>query len=163
MQNLTHSFSQQRKDKISLLPIIDLNPSDESCIYSTLLFVCDQAKKLNIKVPSITFDQPLWLKASGIIKESQLNIVCWLRGFHTMMSFMGSIGALMKGSGLERLLEEVYKKKTVMTGKAVSRALRANLIADAALSSLLLEVVFDEKIINKDTLVYQLQNSLTSL
>ena len=59
------------------------------------------------------FDQPLWLKASGIIEESQLNIVCRLGGFHTMTSFMGSIGALMKGSGLEGLLGEVYAENTV--------------------------------------------------
>ena len=107
MQDLTKNISEQRKDQISFLPIIDLNPSDETCIYSTLLFVCDQAKKLGIQVPSITFDQPIWLKASGIIEESKLNIVCRLGGFHTMMSFMGSIGVLVKGSGLEGLFAEV--------------------------------------------------------
>ena len=32
-----------------------------------------------------------------------MNIVCRLGGFHTMMSFMGSIGSMMKGS-------EHYKK-----------------------------------------------------
>ena len=66
-----------------------------------------QAKKLGIQVPSIIFDQPLWLKASGIIEESNLNIVYRLGGFHTMMSFMGSIGVLVKGSGLEGLFAEV--------------------------------------------------------
>ena len=46
-----------------MLPIIDLDPSDMSCIYSTLLFVIKQAGELNIPTPIFTFDQRLWLKA----------------------------------------------------------------------------------------------------
>lgn len=34
-----------------------------------------------------------------------MNIVCRPGGFHTMMSFMGSIGFMMKGSGVEEALE----------------------------------------------------------
>ena len=165
MQDLTKTFSEQRKDQILFLPIIDLNPSDETCIYSTLLFVCDQAKKLGIQVPSITFDQPLWLKASGIIEESKLNIVCRLGGFHTMMSFLRSIGVLMKGSGLEGLFAEVYSENTVghiFTGKAVSRALRAHFFADTSLTSLLLETVFEEGSLDKDCLMLQLKDAIKS-
>ena len=36
------------KATVTFLPIINLNPSNESCIYSTLLFVEQQARKLNI-------------------------------------------------------------------------------------------------------------------
>ena len=54
---------------ITLLPIIDLKPTDYTCIYSTLLFVINQCKKLNITTPSTTFDQPLWLKATEIAIE----------------------------------------------------------------------------------------------
>ena len=61
---------------IKFLPIIDLNSSDETCIFSTLLFVIEQAKKLNIPTPCITFDQPLWQKAMGIIKDKNLQMVC---------------------------------------------------------------------------------------
>ena len=140
MQDVAKTFSEQRKDQILFLPIIDLNLSDETRIYSTMLFVCDQDKKLGIQVPSITFDQPLWLKASGIIEESKLNIVCCMGGFHTIMSFMGSIGVLMKRSGLEGLFAEVYSENTVghiFTGKAISRALCAHFLADTCLMSLL--------------------------
>ena len=63
----------------------------------------DEAKRMNIPVPCVTFDQPLWLKAVGIIAESELKIVARLSGFHTVMSFLGSIGKMMKGSGLEKL------------------------------------------------------------
>jgi len=42
-----------------LLPISDLNPNDRSYINSTLVFVEEQAKKLNVSVACLTFDQPL--------------------------------------------------------------------------------------------------------
>ena len=48
---------------VDFLPIINMNPSDETCIYSTLWFVIDQASKMKIPTPVITFDQPLWTKA----------------------------------------------------------------------------------------------------
>ena len=61
----------QHTDKIGFLLIMDLDPTDENCIYSTLLFVIDQAKLLNVETPSITFDQPLRLKATGIVRGSK--------------------------------------------------------------------------------------------
>ena len=56
--------------EIIFLPIIDLNPTDETCIYSTLIFVSNQAGKLNIPTPCITFDQPLWVKAVQSLWQS---------------------------------------------------------------------------------------------
>ena len=132
------------KSEVLLLPILDLNPSDESCIYSTLIYIQRQAEHLNVTTPCITFDQPLWLKAVEIITSKSLNIVCRLGGFHTMMSFMGSIGSMMKGSGLEEALETVYGPNAVahmMSGKAVSRALRGHFLVEAALVNKLLLAV----------------------
>ena len=58
MQNISKGeYSDQ--SKIMYLPIIDLNPTKEKCIYSTLLFIQEQAKKLNIVAPCLTFDKPL--------------------------------------------------------------------------------------------------------
>ena len=83
MQELLKSETPLQKLTIKFLPIIDLNPNDESCIYSTLLFVIEQAKRMRVPVPCVTFDQPLWLKACGIIEEGDLDIVARLGGFHT--------------------------------------------------------------------------------
>ena len=127
--------------QIHMLPIIDLNPGDASCIYSTLLFVQRQSVKLNIVTPCITFDQPLWLKAVDIIQSSELKIVCRLGGFHLLMSFMGSIGTVMAGSGLSEALESCYGCNTVthmMTGKAYARAIRGHILMESALYSILL-------------------------
>jgi hypothetical protein len=54
------------KSSILFLPMIDMNPSDMSCIYSTLHFVESQAKKLSV-APVLTFDQPLYWKAIQIV------------------------------------------------------------------------------------------------
>ena len=86
---------------MNILLILDLKPTDLSCIYTTLLFVRDQAKKLNT-VPSVTFDQPLYIKAVDICIAENLCMVCRLGGFHTLMNFLGAVGPVMKGSGLGR-------------------------------------------------------------
>ena len=59
---------------IKMLLIIDLKPTDSTGIYSTLLFVIDQAAKLGIDTPSITFDQQLWIIALEIVLEKYLKI-----------------------------------------------------------------------------------------
>ena len=107
MQRISHA-DHLPNATITLLPIIDLHPSNYTCIYSTLLFVIDQFKKLNIVTPSITFHQPLWLKPTKIVFEKSLNIVVQLGGFHT-----GSIGSLMDGSGIESVLQRVYGENSV--------------------------------------------------
>ncbi|KAJ8043553.1 hypothetical protein HOLleu_10691 [Holothuria leucospilota] len=130
------------KANITFLPLIDLKPSNPTCIYSTMLFVINQAHTLNIPTPVLTFDQPLWLKAYEIATSKALKIVLILGGFHTLMSFLGSIGYIMKGSGLEEAIGTIYGKNTVdhiMTGRAVTKALRAHYLTDAALSLKLLE------------------------
>ena len=72
-----------------MLPFIDLNPKDLTCIYSTLLHVIDLAFKRNIPTPSITFDQPLWVKAIEIVQTKKLKTIVRLESFHCLMSFIG--------------------------------------------------------------------------
>ena len=145
---MQHVFSENdcpiTKSEVLFLPIIDLSPSDETCIYSTLLYIQIQAEQLSIPTACITFDQPLWRKAVEIITERSLR----LGGFHTMMSFLGSIGSMMKGSGLEEALEQVYGPNAVahmMTGKAVSRALRGHFLVESALLNKLMLAITPNK------------------
>ena len=124
-----------RKSEVTLLPIINLNHNYYSCIYSTLLFVTGQSKKANSGSPCITFDQPLWLKAVKIIAEKSLHILCRVGGFHTLMSFLGNIGTLMKGSGFSKSMQVVYGENAVqhiVSGKAIARALRGNFLLQSA-------------------------------
>ena len=133
------------KSTITMLTIIDLNPSDYSCIYSVLFYVIEQSRKLGIDVACVTYDQPLYFKAMDIITSKSINVICSLGGFHTFMSFLGSIGDLMEGSGLEEALQRVYWENAVehmMTGKAIARSLRGHILVDAALHMLLLKDMF---------------------
>ena len=62
------------------------------------------------------------------------------------MSFLGSIGHLMVGSGIKELFEMIYAPKAmeqIMSGKAISRAVRAHLLLDAVLNVLLLSKSMD--------------------
>ena len=118
------------KSHVTFLRIIDLNPNDDQCIYSTLKFIEEQSAFLNIDTPVITFDQSLWLKATDIIFLKHLNIVCRLGGFHLMMSFLGSIGKLMEKSIIEEAIENIYGPNAVihmLNGKAYSRSIRGHL------------------------------------
>ena len=80
------------KSSVVFLPMIDMDPSDMTCIYSTLNFVSKEARRHNSN-PVLTFDQPLYWKGRNIIQnepdDSALkSIVLRLGGFHTEMSFL---------------------------------------------------------------------------
>ena len=71
----------------------------------------------------ITFDQPLWYKAMEITNAKSLDVVLVLHSFHLMMSFLGSVGMVMDGSGITDALKTIYRSNTVqhmMPGKAIS-------------------------------------------
>jgi len=105
------------KSSVLFLPMIDMNPSDYTCINSTLHFICEHASRYSV-TPIVPFDQPLWWKAREIIESVQeasilCHIVLRLGGFHTEMSFLGCIGHIMAGSGLREALQLIYAKGAV--------------------------------------------------
>jgi hypothetical protein len=127
---------------VEMLSIVDLNPSDNDCIYSTLQYVIDQAKLIGLQVPNITFDQPLYIKALDIAIKCNMQIVLRLGGFHMLMSFLGSIGHMMNGSGLEEVLALVFGPNTVnhiLNGKAYARAVQGHFLVHAALTDILMD------------------------
>ena len=70
-----------------------------------------------------------------------MSIVLILGGFHTMMSYCGSIGTLMEGSGLAEAHKTCYGDvivKHIASGKAISKALRAHFLTEAAIMTLLM-------------------------
>ena len=125
-----------------ILPFINKDPSHLDTIYTALNLAQKLSEKYNLKVCPVTFDQPLYIKAAGIVASTPaLNNICVrLGGFHMLMSYMGCIGYIMAGSGLEALWETVYAPNTVvhmLTGHAYARALRAHLLTSAAIVSLI--------------------------
>ncbi|EDO33944.1 predicted protein [Nematostella vectensis] len=150
MQNALIDKPHPGKSSVLFFLMIDLNPSDMSCIYSTLKFVCYRAKRYGF-APVLTFDQPLYWKALTIIEnepeDSELRpIVLRLGALHLHMSFLGSIGHLMAGSGLKDVFELIYAKNAVthmLTGKAISRAIRGHLLVNSALNAMLASKTYD--------------------
>lgn len=69
-----------------------------------------QAECLGIKKSSVTFVQPLYIKAVDIVHKLSMNIVVRLGGFHTAMNYTGAIGSNMRGAGLEEAFELFYGK-----------------------------------------------------
>jgi len=69
------------------------------------------------------------------------------------MSFLGCIGHTMQSSGLFEILENIYSSNTIqhmMTGKAVSRAVRGHLIVDCALNIIMLSNMIDIPILHEN-------------
>jgi hypothetical protein len=98
------------KATITFLLIIDISPSDMNFIFSTFRYLSSLA--YNFKKPTvITFDQPLYWKASKIITSTDdpiiKKIVLTLGTFHTVMNLLGAIGTLMENTGLSSILETV--------------------------------------------------------
>ena len=107
MMQFVNQGDHPGKAGIMFMPMIDMNPSDSTCIYSTLMFVSEHARRHEV-TPIITFDQPLWWKALMIIKSEPMGsdlreIILHLGGFHTEMSFLGCIGHLMASTGLQEM------------------------------------------------------------
>eukprot|EP00745_Piridium_sociabile_P028799 TRINITY_DN4651_c0_g1_i2.p1 TRINITY_DN4651_c0_g1~~TRINITY_DN4651_c0_g1_i2.p1 ORF type:complete len:839 (-),score=172.35 TRINITY_DN4651_c0_g1_i2:728-3244(-) len=150
LMQAAHDGVHPGKSEVFFLPMIDMSPSDVTCIYSTLVFICSQARKYAV-TPVVTFDQPLYMKAQAITNsegpDSAIrSVVLQLGNFHTQMSFLGTIGHVMNGSGLQEALECVYAPNAVpyiMSGKSYSRAVRAHLLMDAALNAILAALAYD--------------------
>ena len=142
MMHLLHKECEYPgKSSVQFLPMIDMNPGDKTCILSTLDYLCNLSSKHNMPTV-ITFDQPLFWKASEIANavadDSPIRKVVLLLGsFHTFMNVLGAIGTLMDGSGLKEIMETVYGENAVlhmMSGKAVQRAFRGHLLVDQCLT-----------------------------
>ncbi len=158
MMQMVNAGQHPGKSSVTFLPMIDLQSSNPSCVLSTLRFVSSHAARYNV-TPVLTFDQPLYWKALTIVRSQPSNsdlrnIVLRLGGLHTEMSFLGSIGHLMGGSGLQEVLGVVYAENTVshmLSGKAISRAVRGHLLVDAALNTILLSESYNVPVPSSST------------
>jgi len=88
--------SHPGKSSVFFLPIIDMAAGDMTCSLSTLTYLNKVACDRNVPCV-ITFDQPLFWKASQIInKYTELqDIVLMLGTFHTLMNVLGGIGNII--------------------------------------------------------------------
>ena len=134
MQNVTKRIHLSRSN-IVMLTVINLNSNDETCKYSTLFFVIEQLKKIIVMTLSITFNQPLWLEPLEIITATKLDNAPLIGGFHMLMSFFGSIGTIMTGSGINNLSQNIYGANSVkhMLSGRIAPASSAHILTESAL------------------------------
>ena len=143
MMQLSHRGVHPGQSSVTFLPMIDMSSSSPICIFSTLKFASEHARRHSV-TPIVAFDQLLRWKALMFIMSEPLDsdlrkVVLHLGGFHTEMSFLGCIGSLMAGYGLKEILEMIYALNAVehiLTGKAIAQAVRAHLLVDAAVNTL---------------------------
>ena len=148
METLFKSTRQSSSDidAIEILPMIDLDPNDETTLYSAIRFIHDEVLRTGPGVTTLTFDQPLYLKAMEIVLSKDLISIVLPRlgGFHTLMSAVGSIFDTMRGSGCSEACEQIYATNSVpniLSGHAIARALRCLHLLDAALHVKLLQQI----------------------
>ena len=164
--NLIHQDTQHPgKSSIFFLPMVNMYPGDETCIFSTLNYVCNLSRKYSVPAV-VTFDQPLYWKASEIILDAYddnhiKDIILMLGSFHTLMNLLGAIGTLMESTGLNTILSTIYGENSVvhmLTGKAVYRAIRGHNLVDKCLNKLIVE-----DIVTKDNTKLFLFEELSNL
>lgn len=142
---------------INFLPFINDSPSNYNTLYTCLKYASELILKEGMKTCIITFDQPLYIKSRDIVEASifdEVHMVVRLGGFHLLMSYMGCIGQIMAGSGINDILSITYAEGSVekiLSGHSYARAVRAHIILQQALSQLLR--VFDE--IKKENIEFQ--------
>ena len=142
MQSAMQNTGTYDVSEITTLPFINMDPSDCGTIYTALCYARAQCDKAGQKTCFVTFDQPLYMKATEIVRSSLelARVVVCLGGFHLLISFMGAIGYIMPGSGLQELWESVYAKNSVVqmiSGHAYNHALRPHFLTQQALASIL--------------------------
>ena len=141
-----HQHQTKEKSLIEFLPIIEGDPNDYSTIYTTLMECLRRSQSPAV----ITFDLPIWLKATQIVLQSELPIITRLGGFHLLKSFLGSIGTIMADSGLQELIQLVYPgsctAEHILSGGAYAKSIRFHLLASAGIAKFILrDIVFSKQ------------------
>ncbi|MES9884700.1 MAG: hypothetical protein ABW185_27970 [Sedimenticola sp.] len=109
-------------------PLIDSTPSHPDTVLTSLLYIEEFMKSHGQLYVHLVADLQLF-KVAMQIKWSNPTRWKYLLvrpgGMHTLMSFIGCIGTLMKGTGLEEILCSAYKGvNSMLNGKAWPKALR---------------------------------------
>ncbi|KAK2579947.1 hypothetical protein KPH14_007627 [Odynerus spinipes] len=135
------------QSRIVCLPFLNHPPSNYDTIYTVLNLAVDRIFNKKQKTAFVTFDQPLYWKAKEIVHSTEnpefSNLVIRLGGFHLAMSFLGSIGIIMDGSGLKELISEIYAPASVdkmLGGHAYSRAVRAHILVHCTFVQIILSL-----------------------
>ncbi len=96
-------------------PLIDAPPSHPDTVLTSLLYMQKSLGELGMSYANMAIDMQLYLVAQQIKwwEPTRFNDVILRPGaMHIGMSFLGCIGALMKGSGLDVLVGAAFGRLT---------------------------------------------------
>ena len=165
MRLLTRDNVHNGMYKIDFLPFFDLNPSDESTMFTTLNFVINDALK-SAQKPIVTFDQPLWYKAMMIKKSKNLDITILLGNFHTQMSILSAIRYVMQNSGIKEIFSLAFAEHSaekMLSGRQYARSMRAHDLLHTVLKIILFEQIDDSSVIQHASGIYTSNQSFGHL
>ena len=129
-----YKIDEAIRNRILILPFTLGLPSDLTTVFSDLMY----ARNISNKDTSVTFDQPLYLKAIKIVynfPELFKKSLIKLGKFH-LMFYLGCIVYIMSGSGLKDLWATVYAEHStlhMLSGHAYSRSASTQLSTMVAL------------------------------
>lgn len=139
-----HKPGEGHKSSIEFLPVINAKADSFNTVFTTIM---ECRKEAGCRTLVITFDYPLWVKATRIVLDTGMPVVVRLGGFHLLKSFLGCIGYIMRDSGLEEVFQMIYSGSEtvdhILTGGAYYKAIRAHFLVDAAMCSFLLKDDFN--------------------
>ena len=126
-------------------PLIDLKPSDPSTVKTAMIEAQALTSDCGQKFVIITADQQLYkIIVDNMWSSPELfgNIYPRLGGFHTIMSFCGSVGKLMMDSGLSEILRSTFGGvEKMLLGKKYPHNVRAfRLLAEEILRKHIREI-----------------------
>ena len=102
-------------------PLIDAPPSHPDTIVTTLDYCKNYSQSLGMNTVHITLDMQLYMVAIQVKwsdPEKWATLVIHPGEMHCFMSFLGCIGKLMRGSGLEELIGAAFSGLTgILNGK----------------------------------------------
>ena len=99
------------KSKIIFSQLIDQTLSEPSTMLTSMVDAEIVTNAAGQKITVFTADQQLYSVVLDIMWANHnrwMFFVPWLGGMHWLMSFIGSVGALMAGSGLKEILNSAF-------------------------------------------------------
>ncbi|KAK3742892.1 hypothetical protein RRG08_061489 [Elysia crispata] len=124
---------------------INASINENSTIQAVIQISQEATREVEQEYTFVTFDLAVAKKAYALIwhdAERYKNVVIHLGVFHTVLSYLGALGKLMKGSGFEDIITEAGlcasgSLDKMMNGKHNNRALRVHTIMLEALERFL--------------------------
>ena len=117
------------KTNADYLPLIDMTPSDQDTIMTALSKAKILTTEYGQNFTVFTADLQLYRVAVNIVwayLEQFGDVILRLGGMHMLMSFIGSVGALMADSELSGILEPTFGGVSKMlSGKKIPQNMRA--------------------------------------